>query len=193
MLVFGLLLGYVSWRERWHLSGAGGVGGVAFAPGQRLMAVPSGSRPGQHGHRMGHRGPGPAAAAVGVPGGEPTVLSPDGRIVATLSHGGQPVLWDVANPRRPVRVAIMPAGGAHPLWGEAFSPDGRILAVAYTDRIFLWDVASAARPRLLGTLTASVPQVYNGASFSPQDIAFSPDVAQSWPASPGPATSPCGT
>jgi WD40 repeat protein len=28
---------------------------------------------------------------------------------------------------------------------------------------------------LLGTLAASVPQVYNGASFSPQDIAFSPD------------------
>jgi len=69
----------------------------------------------------------------------------------------------------------MPAGGVHPLWGEAFSPDGQILAVAYTDRIFLWDVASAARPRLLGTLAASVPQVYNGASFSPQDIAFSPD------------------
>ena len=56
-----------------------------------------------------------------------------------------------------------------------FSPDGQILTVAYTDRIFLWDVASAARPRLLGTLAASVPQVYNGASFSPQDIAFSPD------------------
>ena len=69
----------------------------------------------------------------------------------------------------------MPAGGAEPLWGEAFSPGGQVLAVAYTDRIFLWDVASAARPRLLGTLAAPVPQVYNGASFSPYDIAFSPD------------------
>ena len=40
----------------------------------------------------------------------------------------------------------MPTGGTAPLWGEAFSPDGQILAVAYTDQIFLWDVASAARP-----------------------------------------------
>ena len=34
-------------------------------------------------------------------GGEPTALSPDGRIVATVSYGGQPVLWNVADPRRP--------------------------------------------------------------------------------------------
>jgi WD40 repeat protein len=113
------------------------------------------------------------------------VLSPDGRIVATLSNGGQPVLWNVANPRRPARIAIMPVGGAHPLWGEAFSPDGQILAVAYTDRIFLWDVASAARPRLLGTLAASVPQVYNGASFSPQDRHGDPQW-QGQPDHPGP-------
>jgi WD40 repeat protein len=66
----------------------------------------------------------------------------------------------------------MQTGGAAPLWGEAFSPDGQILAVAYTDQIFLWDVASAARPRLLGTLAAAVAPV-GGASFTPQDIAFS--------------------
>ena len=69
----------------------------------------------------------------------------------------------------------MQTGDGRALWGEAFSPDGQILAVAYTDRIFLWDVASTARPRLLRTLAASVPQVYNGASLSPYDIAFSPD------------------
>jgi WD40 repeat protein len=107
-------------------------------------------------------------------GGEPTVLSPDGRVVATLSYAGRPVLWNVANPRRPAKLAVMSADGAQPLWGESFSPDGQVLAVAYADRIFLWDVASAARPRLLGTLAASVPQVTDGASVSPQDIAFSP-------------------
>ena len=69
------------------------------------------------------------------------------------------------------------AGGRHPapLWGEEFSPDGQILAAAYTDRIFLWDVANPARPRLLGTLAAPVTQTNNGPSFTPQDIAFSPD------------------
>ena len=69
----------------------------------------------------------------------------------------------------------MPAGDHQPLWGEAFSPDGQILAAAYTDRIFLWDVANPARPRLLGTLAAPVMQTNNGPSFTPQDIAFSPD------------------
>ena len=176
MLVFGLLFGYVSWRERWHLSGAGGVGGVAFAPGQRLMvSAVGGADQNSMDTVWDIADPARPRQLSAFQGGEPTVLSPDGRVVATLSHGGQPVLWNVANPRRPARIAIMPAGGVHPLWGEAFSPDGQILAVAYTDRIFLWDVASAARPRLLGTLSASVPQVYNGASFSAQDIAFSPD------------------
>jgi len=175
VLAFGLL-GFAAWRERWQLSGAGGVGGAAFAPGQDLVVSAVGgasqdsmdtvwditdqARPRQ---------------LSAFQGGEPTVLSPDGRIVATLSYGGQPVLWNVADPRRPARIAVLPAGGHAPLWGEAFSPGGQILAAAYTDQIFLWDVASAARPRLLGTLAAPVPQVYNGASFSPQDIAFSPD------------------
>jgi WD40 repeat protein len=108
-------------------------------------------------------------------GGNPTALSPDGRIVATVAPGFQPALWNVANPRRPARMAVMQSGDGQALWGEAFSPDGQILAVAYTDRIFLWDVASTARPRLLRTLAASVPQVDNGASLSPYDIAFSPD------------------
>ena len=40
----------------------------------------------------------------------------------------------------------MQTGDGRALWGEAFSPDGQILAVAYTDRIFLWDVASTAGP-----------------------------------------------
>ena len=37
VLVLGLLVGFAAWKERWHLSGAGGVNGVAFAPGQRLL------------------------------------------------------------------------------------------------------------------------------------------------------------
>ncbi len=176
VLVFGSLFGYAAWQERWHLSGAGGVGGVAFAPGQRLLVSAVGGA-GQDSMDTVWDMTDPARPRQlsAFQGGEPTVLSPDGRTVATLSYGGQPVLWNVANPRRPARIAVMPAGGAQPLWGEAFSPDGQILAAAYADQIFLWDVASAARPRLLRTLAAPVPQVNNGASFSPQDIAFSPD------------------
>lgn len=39
-----LLFGYGAWHERWHLSGAGGVGGVAFAPGQHLLVSAVGER-----------------------------------------------------------------------------------------------------------------------------------------------------
>jgi WD40 repeat protein len=175
-LAFGLLLAYASWQERWQLSGAGGVGGVTFASGRHLLVSAVGGADQDSMDTVWDiTDPARPRQLSAFQGGEPTVLSPDGRVVATLSYGGQPVLWNVANPRRPARVAVMPVGGDEPLWGEAFSPDGQVLAVAYTDRIFLWNVASAARPRLLDTLAASVPQVYNGASFSPQDIAFSPN------------------
>jgi len=115
-------------------------------------------------------------------GGEPTALSPDGRTVATIAFNGRPALWNVANPRRPVKIATLPCCDGNLLWGQAFSPDGQILAAAYYDQIYLWDVADPARPRLLRTLDAAVtspPQAAVGNSlavpFSPQDIAFSPD------------------
>jgi WD40 repeat protein len=176
MLVLGLLAGCAAWQDRWHLSGAGGVNGVAFAPGRHLLVSAVGG-PGEDNMDtvwdITH--PARPRQLSAFRGGNPTALSPDGRTVATVAPGFQPALWNVANPRRPARIAVMPTGDGSALWGEAFSADGQILATAYTDRIFLWDVASAARPRLLGTLAASVPQLDNGASFSPQDIAFSPD------------------
>ncbi|MGP7998219.1 MAG: WD40 repeat domain-containing protein [Streptosporangiaceae bacterium] len=68
----------------------------------------------------------------------------------------------------------MRTGDSGLLWGEAFSPDGRILATAYYDRIFLWNVTSPARPRLLRTLAAPVAPPWR-ALFTQGDIAFSPD------------------
>lgn len=101
----------------------------------------------------------------------------------------------MANPRRPAKIAMLPASDGNKLWGQKFSPDGRILATAYYDRIFLW----ASQPRLLRSLDAPVtspPQaaVGNGYAvpFRPQDIAFSPAGA-SWPVPPALIRSPCGT
>jgi WD40 repeat protein len=170
-------------KDRWQLSAAGGVNSVAFFPSQPLLLSASGgagtdsmdtvwdfadrARPRQ---------------LSAFQGGAPTTLSPDGRVVATVTFAGQLALWNVADPRHPARIAATPSGDRNPLWGEAFSPDGRTLAAAYTDRIFLWDVASPARPRLLRVLPAPVasdpvtePGIDSQGPFSPQDITFSPD------------------
>jgi WD40 repeat protein len=176
VLVLGLLLGMAARLDRPHLSGAGGVNGVAFAHGQRLLVSAVGG-PGEDNMDTlwDITDPARPRQLSAFWGGNPTALSPDGRVVATVAPGFQPALWNVANPRRPARAAVMQTGDGTAMWGEAFSPGGRILAAAYTDRIFLWDVASTARPRLLRTLAVSVPQVDNGPSASPYGIAFSPD------------------
>ena len=177
VLVFGSLFGYAAWQDRWHLSGAGGVSAVAFAPGQRLLvSAVGGVRADSMETVWDITDPARPRQLSAFQGGQPTALSPDGRIVATVSYGGQPVLWNIASPRRPAKIAVVPASDGNVLCAEAFSPDGQILATAYTDRIFLWDVTSAARPRLLRTLAAPVtPVIPPPPPFSPQDITFSPD------------------
>jgi hypothetical protein len=126
-------------------------------------------------------------------GGQPIALSPDGRTVATIAFHGQPALWNVAEPKRPVKMTTLSDGDGSKLWALAFSPDSQILATAYYDRIFLWDMASPARPRLLRTLDAPVtsPAGDGNIPISPQDLAFSP-AGPSWPAPPAPTRSPCG-
>jgi WD40 repeat protein len=114
-------------------------------------------------------------------GGQPTALSPDGRTVATVTFSGRTALWNVADPRHPAMIATLPGSDLRhlnpSLRGQAFSPDGQILATAYYDQVFLWDVASPARPRLLRSLDAPLTSPAGNSSeipFSPQDLAFSP-------------------
>ena len=96
--------------------------------------------------------------------------------MATVAFGGQPILWNVTRPRHPVRLARLSADFAGSLWGEAFSPSGRILAAASTSELVLWNVADPARPRLLGTLADPV-ETSNPGNFDlgDGDLVFSPD------------------
>jgi WD40 repeat protein len=94
--------------------------------------------------------------------------------VATVAFSGQPALWNVTDLSKPARITTLPSGDDGKLWGEAFSPDGRILAAAYTDRLDLWNVTDLARPRLVRTLAAPVAPPWR-ALFNQGDIAFSPD------------------
>ena len=109
-------------------------------------------------------------------GGQPMALSPDGRTVATIAYSGQTVLWNVADPRHPVKMTTLSDGDGSKLEELAFSPDGQILATAHYDKIFLWGMAGPARPRLLRTLDAPVRSPEGGGPipFSQQDLAFSP-------------------
>jgi hypothetical protein len=104
-------------------------------------------------------------------GGQPTALSPDGRTVATVTFSGRTALWNVADPRHPAMTATLPGSDLRhlnpSLRGQAFSPDGQILATAYYDQVFLWDVASPARPRLLRSLDAPVTSAAGDSSETP--------------------------
>ena len=114
-------------------------------------------------------------------GGQPTALSPDGQ------HGGHchlqrpDGLVDCGRPRHPAQIATLPGSDLRhlnpSLRGQAFSPDGQILATAYYDQVLMWDVTSPARPRLLRTLDAPVTSAAGNSNeipFSPHDLSFSP-------------------
>src|SRR5262245_49356925 len=54
-------------------------------------------------------------------GGQPMALSPDGRTVATIAYNGQPALWNVADPGRPVKMTTLSDGDGSKLEELAFS------------------------------------------------------------------------
>jgi RNA polymerase sigma factor (sigma-70 family) len=72
-------------------------------------------------------------------------FSPDGKLLATSAHSGPAVrLWDVASGRQ-MREVSGPSSEKAPVTAFtcAFSPDGRSLAVGYSDEMIrLWEVAS---------------------------------------------------
>jgi WD40 repeat protein len=164
-----------TWKDgHWHI-GLGGVTAMAFSPADPhiLVTATSGNMDGLD-TLWDVTSPARPRRLANFEGGAPTAFAPDGRIVATVAFSGQPALWNVANLSKPARITTLPSGDGTKLWGEAFSPDGHILAAAYTDRVYLWNVTNPSRPRLLRTLAAAVAPPWR-AGFNQGDIAFSPD------------------
>ena len=168
-------------ESRWEPSSSDSVEAVAFSRDQRIMVSANGGPPWEATSTLWDITDQTRPRRLSVfEGGSPAVISPDGATVATSAFGGQPALWDVTRPRHPVRLAVLSAGLSGALWGEAFSPDGRILAAASTTGLALWDVADPARPRLLRSLaTAPLPLDNPGPpvpfGVGQGDLVFSPD------------------
>ncbi|KJK40084.1 hypothetical protein UK23_40395, partial [Lentzea aerocolonigenes] len=95
---------------------------------------------------------------------------PDGRIVATGADNGDVLLWDVTDPRNPVRIAAA-TGRNLSVHTIAFSPDGKFLASGGGDKTTqIWDVSDPAKLRPVTALAGHTDTLWS--------VAFSPDSRQ---------------
>ena len=170
-------------ESRWEPSSSDSVGAIAFSRDQRIMVSATSGPPWEATSTLWDiTGQARPRRLSVFEGGSPATISPDGATVAANAFGGraQAALWNVTRPRHPARLAVLSAGLSGALWGEAFSPDGRILAAASTTGLVLWNVADPARPRLLRRLAAAPLPLDNTGPPVPfgvtqGDLVFSPD------------------
>ena len=170
-------------ESRWQPSSSDSVAAIAFSRDQRILVSATGGPPWEATSTLWDLTGQARPRRLSVfEGGSPATISPDGATVAANAFGGraQAALWNVTRPRHPARLAVLSGGLSGALWGEAFSPDGRILATASTSGLVLWNVADPARPRLLRRLAAAPLPLDNTGPPVPfgvtqGDLVFSPD------------------
>jgi WD40 repeat protein len=169
-------------ESRWQPSSSDSVDAIAFSRDQRIMVSAAGRAPWEATSTLWDVTDQARPRRLSVfEGGSPATISPDGATVATNAFGGRAraALWNVTRPGHPARRAVLSGGLSGALWGQAFSPGGRILAAASTTGLVLWDVADPARPRLLRSLAAA-PLLSDNPGPVPfgvtqGDLVFSPD------------------
>jgi hypothetical protein len=152
--------------SRWRPNPAGGANVLAVTPDQRFLVTEVGGEVTAAVVTLWSVGHAGVQRLSAFEGGATVAIAPDGRLVATADFGNQAVLWSVARPRHPARLAVVSAGSSSNLWGAAFSPDSRLLAIAYGSALTLWDVARPARPRLLRVLPEHAGKVSGQAGIT---------------------------
>jgi hypothetical protein len=174
LLAFAAPIAYGAWQDdHWRPSADENLLSVGFAAHAPVMVTAFGQAIDGMDMMWDVADPGHPKRLSQFEGGQPTALSPDGTVVATVAYHDDPALWNVADPRHPAELTTLPNGDGG-LRGQVFSPDGQILAAAYDHQVLLWDVTSPARPRLLSTLYAPAAGDDSGAPLGTQNVAFSP-------------------
>jgi WD40 repeat protein len=105
-------------------------------------------------------------ARLGTIPGPGGAFFPDGRTFVARDEDAT-TLWDVRDPARPVRLAIVAGGGEEPL-----SPDGAVLATGTDAGTVLWNVTDPAHPRRIGVLDGTADPADPGSVARPT---FAPD------------------
>ncbi|WP_203589985.1 WD40 repeat domain-containing protein [Streptomyces sp. SID13031] len=105
-------------------------------------------------------------------GPQNVTVTPDGRTLIGAGAGPSDtavLLWDISDPRHPVRLGEPLTDHSKEVFALAVSPDGRLLATGGRDHtIQLWNISDPAAPVRLGML----PGGTEGTVYS---LAFSPD------------------
>ena len=168
-------------ESRWQPSSSDSVAAIAFSRDQRILVSATGGPPWEATSTLWDVTDQARPRRLSVfEGGSRYDLA--GRRYRGHEHvrrpgGGSPVERDPPAAPGPAGCAVRRLSGA--LWGEAFSPDGRILAAASTTGLVLWNVADPARPRLLRSLAAAPLLSENPGpvpfGVSQGDLVFSPD------------------
>ncbi|RLU83635.1 hypothetical protein CTZ27_28515 [Streptomyces griseocarneus] len=93
----------------------------------------------------------------------------DGKALASSSKDGTVRLWDTGDPYRPAAGPVLRAG--NPV-AAAWRPDGRYLAGATRDALFVWDTTDPLHPRQVAKVPAGAGAISRGVAFSPDGRTF---------------------
>ena len=157
-----------------------GAQAVAFSPGGTTLAAVGGNS--ANGTVETWNVADPAAPRLlarvgGVYFPDQAAFSPDGRTLVTgsgeetFTNSGaimgrtRTVLWDVSDPRAPRQLATIQVWDGE--GGFAFAPNGKTLAITWSNEVALYDIAAPANPRQLTVLVGDTEQI--------DAVAFSPD------------------